>query len=62
VGSWDWESCTNSGRKRPERGLGLERLARVKVYVVEVVGTIVFIVFVCVEGIRAIRGLLEMLK
>ena len=39
-----------------------QRLTKVKLYVVEIVGTVVFVVFICVEGVLAIRHLLAMLK
>jgi hypothetical protein len=34
----------------------------IKLYAVEVAGTAVFVVFIAVEAIRAIRHLVEMLK
>ena len=50
------------GRERPGRDVMLERLARLKLYVVEIASAIVFIVFVMVAAVREIRHLLEMLK
>ena len=48
------------GVRKEDRGMRV--LTLVKVYAVEVAGTAVFLVFIAVEAIRAIRHLIEMLK
>jgi hypothetical protein len=40
----------------------MELFTRIKVYAVEIAGTVVFVVFIGVEAVRAIRHLIEYLR